>query len=86
MAYGDFKALKKRTAADKVLRDKAFNIAKNHKYDGYQRGLVSVVYRFFDKKTKGSGATTLSNKSAIKSIPQNEQLADEIHKPIIRKF
>ena len=43
MAYGDFKHLKKRTAADKVLRDKAFNIAKNLKYDGYQRGLASVV-------------------------------------------
>ena len=43
MAYGDFKDLKKRTAADKVLRDKAFNIAKNLKYHGYQRGLGSMV-------------------------------------------
>ena len=60
MAYGDFKDLKKRTAADKVLRDKAFNIAKNSKYDGYQRGLTSIVYKFFDKKTKDSGVTTLS--------------------------
>ena len=41
---------------------------------------------FFDKKTKGSGVATLSNKSAIKSLPQNEQLGDELHKPIIRKF
>ena len=40
MAYGDFKDLAKRTASDKVLRDKAFNIAKNPKYDGYQRGLL----------------------------------------------
>ena len=72
MAYGYFKDLKKRTAADKVLRDKAFNIAKDPKYDGYQRGLASMVYKFFDKKTKGSGVT-LANKSAIKSIPQNEQ-------------
>ena len=50
MAYGDFKDLAKRTAADKVFRDKAFNIAKDPKYDGYQRGLASVVYKFFDKK------------------------------------
>ena len=55
-AYGDFKDLKRRTAAD-VLRDKAFNIVKNPKYDGYQRGLASMVYKFFDKKTKGSGVT-----------------------------
>ena len=85
MAYGDFKDLKKRTSADKVLRDKAFNIAKNPKYDGYQRGLASMVYKFFDKKTKGSGVT-LANKPAFKSLPQNEQLAEELHKPIIRKF
>ena len=63
MANGGFKDLKKRTAADKVLRDKASNIAKNPKYDGYQRGLVSMVYKFLDKKTKGSGVT-LENKSA----------------------
>ena len=44
-----------------------------------------MIYNFFDKKTKGSGVT-LANKSAIKSIPQNEQLAEELHKPIIRKF
>ena len=71
MAYGDFKDLTKRTAADKFLRDKAFNIAKDLKYDGYQRGLASLVYKFFDKKTKNSGVTTLANKSAIKAIPQN---------------
>ena len=81
MAYGDFKDLKRRTAADNVLRDKAFNIAKNPKYDGYQRGLASMVYKFFDKKSKGSGVPL-----ANKSIPQNEQLAEELHKPIIRKF
>ena len=50
MAYCDFKDLAKRTAADKVLRDKASNIAKDPKDDGYQRGLSSVVYKFFDKK------------------------------------
>ena len=53
MAYGDFKDLKKRTAADKVLRDKAFNIAKDPKYDGYQRGLSSMVYKFLIKRLKG---------------------------------
>ena len=85
MAYGDFKDFKKRTAADKFLRNKAFNFAKNPKYDGYQRGLASMVYKFFDKKTEGSGVT-IANKSVIKSIPQNEQLADELHRPIIRKI
>ena len=82
MAYADFKNLARRIASDKVLRDKAFNIAKNPKYDGYQKGLASMVYKFFDKKTKGSGF-----KSAIKNeIKQNEQLAEELQKPIIRKF
>ena len=85
MAHGDFKDLTNRTAADKVLRDKAFNIAKNSKYDGYQRGLASMVYEFFDKKTKGSGVTH-AYKSVIKFTRRNEQLADELHKPIIRKF
>ena len=55
MAYGDFKDLKRRTGSDKILRDKAFNIAKDPKYDGYQRGLASMVYKFFGKKSTGSG-------------------------------
>ena len=78
MAYGNFKDLKRRTASDKVLRDKAFNIAKNSKYDGYQRGLASMVYKFFDKKSKGSGV----------NIPSdfNEQLAKELQKQNIRNF
>ena len=50
MAYGDFKDLARRTASDKLLRDKVFNIAKNSKYDGYQSGLASMVYKFFEKK------------------------------------
>ena len=50
MAYGDFKDLAKRTIADKVLRNKAFKIASDQQYDGYKRGLASMVYRFFDKK------------------------------------
>ena len=76
-SYGGFKDLAKRAAADKVLRDKAFNIAKDPKFDGYQRGLASMVYNFFQKKTAGSG---------IISMPQNEQLAEELRKPIIKKF
>ena len=50
MAYGDFKDFPSRTAFDKVLRDKAFNVAKNSKYSGYQRGFASLLYKFFDKK------------------------------------
>ena len=50
MAYGDFKDLNRRIAADKVLRDKSFNFTKNSKYDGYQHGPPSMVYRFFEKK------------------------------------
>ena len=50
MAYGDLNDLSRRTVSDKILRDKAFNIAKNPKYDGYQRGLASIVCIFFDKK------------------------------------
>ena len=86
MAYGNFKDLE-RTASDKVLRDKAFNIAKNPKYDGYQRGLASMVYNFFDKKS-----ASLTDKSvaggpvANNEIKQNFQLAEELHKLIIRHF
>ena len=50
MDYGDFKDLNRRTITDKVLRDKAFNISKNPKYDGYRRGIASMAYKFFDKK------------------------------------
>ena len=53
MAYGDFKDLARKRASDKFLRDKAFNIARNPKYYGYQRGLASMVYKFFDKNSKG---------------------------------
>ena len=84
MAYGKSKDLAKRTQSDKVLRDKAFKIAIDQKYDVYQRGLAAMVYKFFDKKTSGSGsATSLTNKSA--SGP-NYQLANKLHKQIIRKF
>ena len=55
MVYGDFKELNRRTFADKVLRDKTFNITKDPKYDRYKLGLASVIYKFFDKRTSGSG-------------------------------
>ena len=55
MANADFNDLNRRTAADKALREKAFDNAKNPKYDGYQRGLNSIVNKFFDKKFSGSG-------------------------------
>ena len=81
MAYGD---LARRIASDRVLRDKACNIAKNRKYDGYQRGLASMVYKLFDKKSTGSG--TVNNNNNNNEIKQNLQLAEELHKPIIKKF
>ena len=77
MAYGKSKDLVKRTQSDKVLRDKAFKIASNPKYDGCQRGLASMVYKFFDEKSKGSGITTNEF---------NYQLANELHKPVIKKI
>ena len=77
MAYGKSKDLVKRTQSDKVLKDKAFKIASDPKYDGYQRGLASMIYRFFDKKSSGSG---------VAAIEPNYQLGNEHHKQIIRKF
>ena len=72
-----FKDLPKRTAAGKLLRDKAFKFASDQKYDGYQRGLASMVYKFFDKKSQGKGLA--DNK-------ENVQLANGLHKPIVEKF
>ena len=84
MAYGKSKDLVKRTLSDKVLNDKAFKIASNPKYYGYQKGLASIVYKLFDKKSKGSGiSVSLANKSAYEP---NYQLVNELHKPVIRKF
>ena len=75
-AYFDSKDLGKRT--HRVLKDKVFAIASNPKYDRYQRGLASMVHRFFDKKSKGAGIKN--------EIKENQRLANELHKPIIRKF
>ena len=76
MTYRKYKDLTKRTQSDKILKDKVFKMASNPKYDGYQSGLASMFFKFFDKKSAGSG---------IKSM-LNQQLGDELHKPIIRKF
>ena len=85
MAYGDFKDLARRTASDKVLRDKAFDIAKSPKYDGYQRGLASAVYKFFDKKSKEGGVANNKVKQNRRPFDlASLQLAEELHKPIIR--
>ena len=73
--FADNKDLINRTKSDRVLRDKAYNIASNPEYDDYQRGLASMVYKFFNKKSMGSGITR--NSSLI--------LADELHKPVIKK-
>ena len=76
MAYGKHKYLIERTESGKVLEDKAFKIASNPKYDGYKIGLASMVYKFCDKKSKSNDVKSMSK----------QQLADELHKPIIRKF
>ena len=68
MDFGDFKNLTRRTASDKILRDKAINTAKNPKYDGYQRGLASMVYKSVIKNDNIS----------------SKELAEELQKPIIR--
>ena len=78
MAYGDFRDLTRRTFADKVLGDKAFNIAKDPKYNEYQRALASMVYKCFDKKSSDSG---IKNENI-----SNKELTEELHKPIIKKF
>ena len=76
MAYVKLKNLAKKTKSDKVLRDKTFEIAIDLKHDGYQRGLASMVYKFFDKRSSGSGITT----------ELNYQLANELHRQIIMKL
>ena len=78
MAYGHFKDLDRRTTADEVLSEKAFNIAKSLKYNEYQRGFASMVYKYFDKKTTGE---TIKNEAIT-----NIELAVELHRPILKRF
>ena len=80
-AYADNKDLLNRTRADKILRYKAYGIANNPQYDGYQRGLASMVYKFFDTK-----ASSPDRKTVGSGVNENIKLANELHKPIIRKF
>ena len=85
--HADHKDLINRTEADKVLRDKAYDIASNPKYDGYQRGLASMVYKFFDKKSIGSCGKKLKDTAKPSSLERSSLiLADELHKPVIKKF
>ena len=77
MVYEDFEDLTSRTASEKILRDKAFSIAKNQKYDGYQRDIASMIYKFFDKET--------SDSSVKNENMSNKELAEELHN-FIRKF
>ena len=76
MVYGKSKDLVKRTQSDKVLKDKAFKIASDSKYHGYQRGLASMAYKFSDIKSSESGVINETN----------YQLANKLHKAIIQKF
>ena len=72
-AYLDSKDLPKRTISDKILKDRAYEIARNRKYDGYQEAIATMVYKCFDKKTR-------------LGLSVNEQLAKVLHKPVIKKF
>ena len=78
MAYEEFKDLPKRAVSDQALRDKAFNIAKNPKYEGHQRGITPKIYKFFNKKYSGDAIEN--------EITPNQQLAEELQKPTIRNF
>ena len=80
-AYADNKDLLNRTEADKILRYKAYGIANNPQYDGYQRGLASLFYNFFNTK-----ASSPDRKTVGSGVNENIKLANELHKPIIRKF
>ena len=80
-AYSGSKDLAKRTISDKILKGRAYEIARNRNYDGYQRALTSMVYKFFNKKT-GSGVMTTSKAG----VSVNEQPAEELHKPVTKKF
>ena len=86
IAHGDFKDLTRRTASDKILHDKAFNIAKNLKYAGYQRGLPSIVYKFFDKEISAICVNKFAGSGIKNENISNKESAEELHKPIIRKF
>ena len=76
MAYGNFTDLKRRTASDKFLRDKPFNIAKNPKYDGYERGHTSMVYKFFDKEVVLIWCESCINQLIIRNLKKEQFIPD----------
>ena len=78
MVYGGFKDLTRRTASEKILPDKVFNIAKNPKYTRDKRELTLIVYKCFAIKTSGG--------TVKDEVVSNKELTEELHKPIIRKF
>ena len=84
MVYGDFKDLARRAVSDRALRDKTCNIAKNTKYDGYQRGLASVVYKCFDKASASTTDKYAKAGGVNNEVKQNEQIAEQLQKPIIK--
>ena len=86
MTYRDFKDLPRRTASDKLLHNKAFDIAENPKYNGYHRGLASMVYKFFDRKIALLADESASSGGIKNKNMPDQQRAEELHKPIIRKI
>ena len=84
MTYGDFKDLTRRTAFDKILRDKAFNIAENPKHDGYRRGLASMIYKFFGKKSTSLAGKYTSGSGIENENISNKALAEELNKQLLK--
>ena len=68
-AHSDSNDLAKRTISDKILKDRAYKIARKRKYDGYQRALATMVYKFFNKNTR-------------LGVNVNKKVAEELHKPV----
>ena len=85
-AYEDSKDLTRRTDSYKILRDKASDIAKNLKYDRYQRGFASMVYKYFDKKSASLADKSASGSGIKNENMSNKESAKELHKPITGKF
>ena len=87
-AYAHHKDLTNRTETDKVLRDKAYDIASNTEYDSYQKCLASMVYKFFEKMSTAepSSLERSSLERTGSGFKSSSILADELHKPIIKKF
>ena len=99
-AYAKYKDVENRLTSDQKLRNSAYGIASNPIYDGYQRGLASMVYKFFDSKVAPLDKKTMSGKgnakptaepsalacSSLECTGNNKILAEELHKPVIKKF